>query len=335
MTSSEPDPITVAVMGSCITRDAFNTRFNPDYKRFYRCPLLQNQSSVLALMSPPVEVEVVGIEPMAEYDRRNVETDLNREFLQQVVALQPDYLVLDFFGDVHFGCLELPDGRLVTDNYWKLWKTTWYAEQQAAGAFTPVKALADVDAYVERWTEALDRFVAHVREGSPRTRLVVHRGHYVSHKRRAGDGRLVPLNRGRRPQIDLARTNALWSRLDDVAVERSGAASIDLTGERWTSYDEHPWGPFFVHYPPEYYHRFLAELHRIHLRATAAPDVVEMLDSTWAAAAEQVAALEATVGRLRAKVARLRRRPAPTPAPSLAGRVRRRLRRYAGGSASR
>ena len=31
---------TVAVAGSCPTRDNFNTRFNPDYRRWYRCRAL-------------------------------------------------------------------------------------------------------------------------------------------------------------------------------------------------------------------------------------------------------------------------------------------------------
>ena len=49
-------PVRVAVMGSCTTRDNFNSRFNPDYKQMWDCVLLQNQSSLLSIMAPPLEI---------------------------------------------------------------------------------------------------------------------------------------------------------------------------------------------------------------------------------------------------------------------------------------
>ena len=69
--------------------------------------------------------------------------------------------------------------------------------------------------------------------------------------------------------FDVKRGNELWAILDDYCVDTFGWESIDLRDEQFTSYAEHPWGIFWVHYEPEYYHRFLAELHKIHLRRSA------------------------------------------------------------------
>ena len=37
-----------------------------------------------------------------------------------MAELKPRYLILDWFGDVHFGVARLPDGRYFTDNRWKV-----------------------------------------------------------------------------------------------------------------------------------------------------------------------------------------------------------------------
>ena len=84
-------------------------------------------------MSPPVPITEEEIGPGTAYDQWNVATDFSKEFLVELERLQPRYLILDFFGDVHFGVLEISDGHWVTDNRWKLWKTPYYEQHKAAG----------------------------------------------------------------------------------------------------------------------------------------------------------------------------------------------------------
>ncbi len=102
-------------MGSCVTRDNFNSRFNPGYKKMFETVLMQNQSSLISLMSPPVPISEAEIGPGTAYDRWNVATDFSKEFLAELERVQPRYLILDFFGDVHFGVLEISAGHWVTE----------------------------------------------------------------------------------------------------------------------------------------------------------------------------------------------------------------------------
>jgi hypothetical protein len=75
--------------------------------------------------------------------------------------------------------------------------------------------------------------------------------------------------------------------LDDYCLEQFGWESIDLRDEGFTSYAEHPWGAFWVHYEPEYNHRFLAELNKIHLRhAGPGPDLDDRVAQIERAARE-------------------------------------------------
>jgi Family of unknown function (DUF6270) len=265
--TASPVPSVVAIAGSCPTRDNFNSRFNPGYRRWFTCDLASNQTSMIAQMSPPIEVSWQPLKAMSDYDRWNIGSDLSREFLGLLAVQQPTYLILDFFADVHFGVARVADGRYLTDNRWKIQQTDWYRTQSEQGAFEQLTLQDDTEEYLKLWREAMDRFAAYLAEHSPDTIVIVHRGWNTGLVRVEGHGRPMPLNRYKPIRhFDVEGGNELWAMLDDYCVERFGWDTIDLRDEAFTTYPEHPWGPFWVHYEPEYYHRFLAELHKIHLR---------------------------------------------------------------------
>lgn len=283
-------PRTVAVCGSCTTRDNFNSRFNEDYRRWYDVVLSASQSSMIALMSPPVTLEPSESDPLGEYDVWTVRSDLSREFLAGLAEAKPDFLLLDFFGDVYFGALRLDDGRYVTDNRWKLWRTAQYARWKEAGTTTRVRPLEDPDAYLELWVEAMDRFAAFVAEHCPDTQVIVHRGfntNKAAEPDRSGTFRIREIA-PRLAALDVAAANELWSRFDEHAITAYGWDSIDLRAEGYSSWKDHPWGPFWVHYTPDYYHRFLAEMHLRDLRTRLTGDLVDQVELIAAAGNERI-----------------------------------------------
>lgn len=320
-------PETVSVFGSCVTRDNFNSRFNPGYKDYFEVTLSANQGSVIALMSPPIEEELEFTRDLSDYDRWNVGSDLSRDYLPQVAELQPDYVILDFFGDVHFGVARLPDGRYLTDNRWKTHFTEFYARHREAGSLTILNHIRDPDAYFDLWTEALDRFAAYVSRECPRTVVVVHRGYNTGRVLVPGTPRPLSLRaHAKLSAFDVKGANAFWARLDDYAIATHGWTSIDLRGLEAPSYDEHPWGPFWVHYTPDYYHRFLAELHKISLRRrvdTATWAEIEQIEVASREPAERRLSVEAdVVAHQRGAVRRARARIQELEALGLVGSLR-------------
>ncbi|MET3961449.1 hypothetical protein ABIE44_001383 [Marmoricola sp. OAE513] len=280
-------PRTVAVCGSCTSRDNFSSRFNPDYARWFDVTADVFQTSIISLMSPPLEdadipelLEGPGTGSDGadvDYQVRITREDVTRAFLAKLAEAQPDYLVLDFFADVHFGAVQLPDGRHVTNNRWMLWPTAYYARLKDQGELTPLKIFKDPDAYLATWSEALDRFATFVAEHCPETRVVVHRGLYVDEAVVKGRPRPVPVRELRKLRpVNVARANKLWARLDDYALGTYGAShgwtAIDLREEGYMSSAEHPWKPFWVHYTPTYYHRFLAEMLTLDLERDLDPE---------------------------------------------------------------
>jgi hypothetical protein len=305
--------VRVAVLGSCITRDNFNSRFNPDYKRAFECVLMQNQSSIVSLMSDSPGVPEEQIAVGTEYDRWNVRTDLSKQFLEEVAELAPDYLVLDFFGDVHFGVLDLGDGRYITNNRWKLWPTPYYRRLQESGPPRWLRLDRDTDEYLRLWRDAFDRLVEHLRRVLPDTVVIVHRGHNTDLLTLPDADTPVSLSgSGRLMALDVPLLNRLWSELDDYAVSSTGFEQIDLTGGQYPTSAEHPWGPFYVHYSMDYYPQFLAALSTIHLRhllgrpENRPGDVVldQLLAHLRLRADEAVESRDVTVRRLRARLRR-------------------------------
>lgn len=279
----------VAVLGSCITRDNFNRTFNPGYKRWFRVGPTTNQSSMIALMSPPVDEPWKPVRPMRPYGRWNVESDLSREILGQLEDQQPDLLVLDFFGDVHFGVLRLGDGRYVTNNRWRIQKTDLYQRLVADEATQVVRWQDDPDGYFDLWVEAMDRFAAYVASHCPQTQVVVHCGFNAVEVVEPGQDHPVRMPvRGRPPRPGGRAGSRFWARLNEHATSAYGWESIDLRGEWYTTFTEHPWGAFPVHYTIDYYHRFLAELHRLALRPELSPELNARVDEVAMVASRRV-----------------------------------------------
>lgn len=278
---------TVSVLGSCISRDNFNSRFNADYKRWYTVGATTNQSSMIALMSPPIDEQWEPLEPMQPYGLWNVGSDLTREILTLLPQERPDVVVIDFFGDVHFGVLQLADGRYLTDNRWRVRKTDLYARLLAAPGTKRVRWQDDADRYFDLWVEAMDRFAAFMATELPDTQVVVHCGFNVDAIIPSG-GTLPALMP--QPRRRGARAGSrFWRRLNEHARTAYGWDHIDLGDEHWVTFADHPWGAMAVHYTYDYYPRFLAELDRVTLRRDVDEATAAAIDAVAEAAAEHVA----------------------------------------------
>lgn len=295
--SFHPAPLVrVAVLGSCVTRDLFNSRFNPHYKDLFECVALSNQVSLVSLMSPPVDVPADAMAELDDYGRREVTAEVSRSFLTDVVAARPDYLLLDLFADVHFGCFSVAGSHL-TRNRWKIMKSRFYAEADKADLVPD----DDRETYLAVWRRSLDALLELLARELPDTRLVLHRARNVLRTRNE-DGEVRPHG----PQARLAEMNAWWDRLDAEVAARGVTRTLDLFSPDMTSADSHPWGPFAVHYTLDYHPAALSKLTQIVLsdarRAAGAGGATSADRSEWPALPERGARAHQTWRRLRRPV---------------------------------
>ncbi|WP_250622043.1 DUF6270 domain-containing protein [Bacillus subtilis] len=169
----------VAVYGSCVTRDNFNSQFNADYKNFFDCVLTQNQSSIISTMSKPNYI-VIDNENMSNHEKNTLKTDFENSFLTEIKSVQPDILILDFFADVHFGYVEISDNQFVTNNRWTLPKTNYYkfTIQNKKQSFNIEDHFEN---YFALWKQKFNLFYNYVRLNCPKTKIILNSARNVHH----------------------------------------------------------------------------------------------------------------------------------------------------------
>ncbi|MEH7289124.1 DUF6270 domain-containing protein [Priestia megaterium] len=248
------DAVKVAVLGSCVTRDNFNSKFNPDYKKSYECVSLQNQSSIISLMAPALAFPQDKIDNLNDWDTWNVKTDFQKQFLKDLKKQQPDYLIIDLFGDIFFGCLRVADSFL-TNNYWKLAKTSYFKELKNHDAITLQN---NQDEYMELWKKAVNDLFAFLQAELPNCKVVLHKARFTdSYYDNEGQVKTIASS------VNVQTLNQYWDLLDGYIQENYQIDAIDLTKEKYISYEGHPWGVFHVHFEMNYYQQFLKQLHCI------------------------------------------------------------------------
>lgn len=257
----EFQPIKVAVLGSCVTRDNFNRTFNPGYRDLFDCVALANQVSIVSLMSEPVPVDPDELDGLSPRVHGELIQEFSRSFLKELIARKPDYLLIDFRPDLIFGFSELDRGEIVTHNTWSTTKTRFYAGREVGW----YRADRTPSEFLSRWKQAVDAFFDWANVNIPETEIVIHKARNVA-TWTTKDGQTKDFS----PWS--LRMNRHWNTMDDYLTSRDGVRSIDVLIPGQQSFEAHPWGPSALHYTFDYHQRFLSRLARMALNdALAAP----------------------------------------------------------------
>ncbi|AUS11686.1 hypothetical protein EYI23_15225 [Bacillus subtilis] len=250
----------VAVYGSCVTRDNFNSQFNADYKNFFDCVLTQNQSSIISTMSKPNYI-VIDNENMSNHEKNTLKTDFENSFLTEIKSVQPDILILDFFADVHFGYVEISSNQYITNNRWTLPKTNYYklSIQNKKQSFN----IEDhFEKYFSLWKQKFNLFYNYVKLNCPDIKIMLNSARNVHHFFDKEEKKKLLINGGNIKIIDVDYYNRVWSKFDAYVLDSfSDVEAISLfENKKYNSYENHPWGKFYVHYTMDYYTDFLDQL---------------------------------------------------------------------------
>lgn len=205
----------VAVFGSCLTRDIFNSKFNLNYKKYFDCVLTQNQTSMISLMSIPVKYDRSKIDNLVPYNEWNIHTDLNKEFLQKIVYLKPNFLLMDFFADVYFGVLQLQEGSYITNNSWKLWKTSYYKELLDK---KELHLKNDPDVYMQLWKDSIDRFFQYIQPRLPTTKIIVVNAKFVNQYLSISDNKTYKISELKKDNLNVEFANEYMLRMNQYVM---------------------------------------------------------------------------------------------------------------------
>ncbi|MBC2252090.1 teichoic acid biosynthesis protein [Listeria welshimeri] len=248
------NPLKIAVMGSCFSRNAFNSKpyFNPDYKRFFEVTFTQSHTSIFSVLSEPykgVNLEKYG--NMTNNERRTVQDDLNKGFFEKLEKSNSDYLLLDFYPDVLRGPLWLEDGEILSLSY--------IMEQTGILNDLPIKRLLDHsnnDAFFQEWTTYADKFIEKLLTIMPAERIILNKGGFTT-KYYDKNGTVQEY----KIKMRIERNNYFWDRLNNYFLAKVPTAQvIDFTKKPYIGDYYYPFGHSFSHFESGYYKDFFREM---------------------------------------------------------------------------
>ncbi|NQW88830.1 hypothetical protein HQQ88_00760 [Curtobacterium sp. VKM Ac-2861] len=264
--------IKVGIIGSCVTREAFITRNNPQYKDVYDLGPLAWQTGLVSFLSKPVAGDVAeSIEPGAkvnEHGARTMARDIAKTDRADLEAFAPDYLLFDLYSDVRYGLARIGDAT-ITNNPNSFRKTDYFA---AGEGFTTLHMANASAEYVPLVEAAVDDLVEWQRRTLPQTTLVLNCFRYSSYYRTStGDLNFVKY-RGDQKRDDLyrrlLRENDRYDSLYRSITARHDLRTIDNRDRSYHSDGDHPYGISPWHFGRPFFQDFMADLDRMVLDDT-------------------------------------------------------------------
>lgn len=234
-------PTWVWILGSCVSRDAFNEEGGGfEIAQYWARTSLA--SAFCARCVEGVELERVT----SAFQRRMVEADVRKLLPEQLRSATADVFLVDFI-DERFDLLEGPDGSLCTLSN-ELVSSGFQLESGQLIA-------SGSEEFFTRWELGWAALVAALRDRGELHKLRLHKTYWSSNKM-DGSGFLPSY-----PDQHIAAANAFLERLYARAAQDVPSAQIIQCASDWrVGAVEHRWGPSPFHYVTGYYRDFMRRL---------------------------------------------------------------------------
>ncbi len=164
----------LAIIGACCSRDLFNSKFVCDWNESFDLIYYSFQTSFISLTSEPIPYS----RKLLSFEGKNYSTwyknillrELNKSYYNDLLSLQPDNLLIDFYSDVVNGCWQIEG---------KSFMTYRLKDQKNNAAFyeisdkREIKPLTHYEEYMIWWKKSIDKFINFMDEYLPLTNIVV------------------------------------------------------------------------------------------------------------------------------------------------------------------
>ena len=246
----------ICVIGACCTRDAFNKKFIPEWREHFTLETYYFQPSIISMMSERIPFKMKNID-----DSKNngfwqdiFVKELRKEYVDQIISLKPEVIVLDFYSDVINGVLRIDNHSYITDKT-RRWESIPFFSQLKKDC---LKSYDNFSAYFSLWKNSYYEFAKVIRDGLPGTLVIVNSCRCMHQYEK--DGRVLEYKTSKLP--DIKKLNHIWEQFDRYA-ENCGAKIISYQNEYLLDPNYIFGGLWVVHYENKFYRDFFEKLNKI------------------------------------------------------------------------
>ncbi|MDQ6600370.1 DUF6270 domain-containing protein [Bacillus salipaludis] len=249
--------IKIAVIGSCVSRDGFNSEFIENYKDYYQCVLTQNHMSMLSLVSDPVPFIPKNLDGnITDFNKQILITELTKGVWDSLKIQEPDYLILDFYADVYFGIRKVGNS-CITDKTWLFKESPLFHTLDLKDT---IKINKNYEEFIRVWRNSIDEFMRIMEKEFPSIKIIVNKVHFTDFYIPKNGGELIRISEtGKYKKIDVDQINQWLDEFYQYFEDHYDVEFIEYDKEYY-SYEEHKWDYFYVHYTNDFYEDFTSKL---------------------------------------------------------------------------
>ncbi|MBC1424396.1 DUF6270 domain-containing protein [Listeria seeligeri] len=251
---TKSDLTKIAIMGSCFSRNAFNSSsyFNPDYKAFFECSFTQFHSSIISVMTESASgFDLKRYKDIIPSERITVEGDFEKNFFTNLKNSNSDYLLIDLYPDVIRPVIWLNNKTAITLSY-------VIENSQLLNDLSYERILDHInnEEFFNEWKGYADQFITQLTEIIPADKVILNLGGFTTSYYNE-NGKIVTYKN----KMAIEKNNYFWNRLNNYFLAKLPEAQvIDFSKKPYIGDFNYPFGHSFSHFESTYYKDFLKEL---------------------------------------------------------------------------
>lgn len=252
--------ITLSIIGSCITRDVFNSKHVKNWKSNYEVLSYQSQITFPSLMSRPIEYDKKHAEykNMDDFSINQIQTEMNKSILNELFENQPEYILIDFYGDLFFGIVKDINGGYLTNKRWLFSRTNIFNNNIEKGQTLSFEN--NLKSYYKIWKKSIDSFFDFIKTNLPNTKLILHQSEFVDSFKIENVTKFIKDEIG--VDKDVNFLNEIWDQMNKYIINNYNVLFIDQR-KNYKLDPGHIWGSHYVHFEKQYYIDFKNKLDKI------------------------------------------------------------------------
>lgn len=224
----------IGIIGSEATRGIF--LFNSIETALYKTELISYQTTSISNASPSIEKKI-DLSSLSTWDRKIVETNLYKVWMQRLKDSSPSVVIFDFVSDVMYSSIK-HEGSTITKNPIILKNLKKDLVDQAP-------MYANDETFFSDWLSAVEQLIKTTREVCPEALIILHSAQLLNtYVDKEGIPRKVRSD-------DYAPKNLLLKRMNTEA-ERLVDITLKSDPLKFHGHELHPWGIGVAKYETKY-----------------------------------------------------------------------------------